>query len=515
MDINLNQYKSRPKAKWIPSIMTPQSGQQTNTITRLTNEFLAEMSNPETRLPDFILMARKDPVVRSCIEIKCLRASLMLGRYVHHDPKIQRFIQDNLDNIQGCLSHTIGRLASAMPLGYSCAEIVFTKERKFDGLWRLKHLNIMDQTRTSFEGKSGNVTNALYVNGDGKKIKVPYFKVLHVVNGYSANISGFDSVYGDPESAPAYPYYKAKQAILAEMMISAKQNASGLWLGKADSNKTVQVADSQGRPTYNTDGTPKIEPAMLSLLRQMLNIENNSVIVTDLENQIQPLHVDAKEGFWSMALNLLDGAIMRSYCVPKMVFEEGSGSFGMNGIGKQHQLLMDAQITSIVKQIRDQILEKVVKPLLIWNFGVTKDFGSFALDPVEDPDAKNMLINNIMMATGSQLLQASDIIVQNKVRQLIGLPEITEQEQYMLNQSKLLADYMQTVSYQGTPPALYAEDIVNDMYKLEAQKQSLGLPSQLAVPEEGAEEPGEATEEDIPAENGQNPKNINPQNAPR
>lgn len=475
---NLQTTRSNVK-KWNPSILAPMAGQHTNTITRITNEFLAEINNTDVKIHEYIKMARKDPVVRSCIEVKALRASLMLGKYRHHNPEIQKWVRDNFDNIEGCLSHKMGRLASAMPLGFACAEIVFKKDRKVNGKWRLKTLNVVDQTRTTFEGKSGCVKNVVYLNGDGTKIAIPYQKMIHVVNGYSSNIGEFDAVYGDPESATAYQYYKAKQAILTEMMISAKQNASGLWVGKADSNETVQLVDAQGNPQYNSDGTPKTEPAMLSLLKQMLNIENNSVIVTDLKNQITPLQVDSKEGFWQIALNILDAAIMKAYSVPKLVFEEGSGSFGVNGIGKQHQLIMDSQITSIVKQLRDQLIEKVVKPLLIWNFGITDDFGTFSLDPVEDPDAKNLLVNNIISATGSNLLMATDLGVQNKIRELLELPSLSEQEQFVEGQKKLLQSYFETQAFGGTPPPLYAEQTLAQKEEIEVEKQDIGLPSDL------------------------------------
>lgn len=484
--------------KWNPAILTPTAGQHTNTITRVTNEFLAEIHNTDVKIRDYIKMARKDPVARSCIEIKALRASLMLGRYRHHNPVIEKWVRDNFDNIEGCLSHKMGRLASAMPLGFSCAEIVFKKDRRINGQWKLHTLNVVDQTRTTFEGKAGTIKNVVYLNGDGRKIAIPYGKMLHIVNGYSSNIGEYDSVYGDPESATAYQYFKAKQAILTEMMISAKQNASGLWVGKADSNETVQVVNGSGEPLFNSDGTPKTEPAMLSLLKQMLNIENNSVIVTDIKNQIQPLQVDSKEGFWQIALTILDSAIMKAYSVPKLVFEEGSGSFGVNGIGKQHQLIMDAQITSIVKQMRDQLIEKVVRPLLVWNFGITDDFGTFSLDPVEDPDAKNLLVNNIITATSSKLLMSTDLTVQNKIRELLELPTLTEQEQFVQSQKQLLQQYFETQTFGGTPPPLFAQQTLEDKEQIEAEKQEAGLPSDLdqGMAQEEAQEAPQPEEEE-------------------
>jgi hypothetical protein len=534
---NLQSVRNNVKP-WHPAIMTPMAGQLTSTVTRVTQEFLVEINNVDVKIAEYLKMARKDPVVRSCIELKCLRAALMLGRYRHKDAFIQKWVQSNFDTIEGSLAHKVGRMAAAMALGFSASEIVFSNTNRGSlGEWRLTNLNILDQTRISFEGKKGKVENLLYQESDGDKLAIPYKKIIHIVNGYSANMGEFDAVYGDAESGTAYQYYKAKQAILTEMMVAAKNNASGIWIGKADSNETVQVVDSRGNPIYNSDGSPKTEPAALSLLKQLLNIESNSVLVTDIKNQVQPMSVDSKEGFWQITLNILDAAIMRAYSVPELVFKEGSGNFGINGIGKQHVLLMDAQIESIVVQIRDQLIEKVVKPLLIWNFGVTDDYGTFGLDPVEDPEAKNLLVNNIITATGSQLLQPTDLNVQNKVRELLGIPTITPAEQFELSQQKLLQDYFSNQIYAtGLPPIMYRQPALEDQAKTEEKKQELGLQNEFDAREQEqqaieaeaqqVEESQPKTEDGKPAADGDNGnagttpeeieksrKRMNPQNA--
>lgn len=515
---------------WNPGIMTPMAGQLTSTVTRVTQEFLVEVANTDVKIAEYLKMARKDPVVRSCIELKCLRASLMLGKYRHNNPAIQKWVRENFDAIEGSLTHKVGRMAAAMALGYSASEIVFDNKR---GQWKLRTINILDQTRITFEGKGGRVFNLLYQESDGDKLSIPYGKIIHVVNGYSANIGEFDAVYGDAESGTAYQYYKAKQAILTEMMIAAKQNASGIWVGKADSNETVQIVDAKGNPVYNNDGTPKTEPAMLALMKQLMNIENSAVICTDLKNQINPLTVDTKEGFWSIALNILDSAIMRAYSVPKLVFDGGDSSFGQNGIGQQHRLIMDAQIEAIVAQIRDQLIEKIVKPLLIWNFGITDDFGTFEVDIIQDPQATNLRINNIISATSAQLLMPTDLNVQNAIREALQIPTITPQEQFVLSQQKLLQDYFSNSIYAtNSPPILYRDQAIEDQAQLEATKQDVGLANEFDQREMELEQQEQSLAEQQTTDTGNiakdgdngagsvNPKDIidararqNPQNA--
>lgn len=434
-------------APWHPMLMSPSAGQVTSTINRVTQDFLQEIHNTNRRLSDYIQMARKDPLVRSCIELKCLRAAIMLGKYSHPDSLIEKWVQGNLDNMQGSLTHKVGRLASAMALGFSSGEIVFTDE--VFGEWRLKNINILDQTKISFEGKNGEIDYLRYREPTGLDKRVPYFKVLHVVNGFSANIGEYDMVYGDPESATAYQYFKGKQAILTEMMISAKNSASGMWLGKADSNETVQIVDGQGNVRKNPDGTPLVQSAVHALAQQMLNLENNSVMVTDIKNSVEPLNPTTKEGTWQMYITILNDGILKSYGIPELIFKEG---MSVSNLGRQHKTVLDSQIESIVSQIRDQLLEKIVKPLLIWNFGVTDDFGTFKVDEIQDQESVSLRVQNIISAVSAQILPAQNLHVQNALYDSLGLPTVTKAESASLMQEQLLKSFFEQQVFQGINP---------------------------------------------------------------
>ncbi len=454
MDKFKDLYKKKRAAHkvktWSPTIMAPSAGQITSTINRVTQSFLQEIDNVDTKITDYLKMARKDPLVRSCIELKCLRTSIMLGKYSHPDNFIEQWVQSNFDSMIGSLTHQVGRLAAAMPLGFAGAEIVFTDE--VSGEWRLKSINVLDQTRTTFEGKNGAIKYLRYREPTGNDKRIPYPKVLHIVNGFSTNIGEYDMVYGDAESGTAYQYFKAKQAVLTEMMISAKNSASGMWLGKADSNETVQIVDINGIPQTNPDGTPRTQSAVHALHQQMLNLENNSVIVTDKKNEISALIPDKNDVGWQNYINILDNGILRSYGVPELIFKEGTGSTLSSTLGRQHKTILDAQIESIVSQIRDQLIEKVVKPLLIWNFGITDNFGTFKLDEIQDQESVSLRVQNIISAVSAQILPAQNIHVQNALYDSLGLPTVSATEAAQLQQQQLLKTYFDQQVFQGMNP---------------------------------------------------------------
>lgn len=453
-------YKERRKNKkvrgYISTIKKPSDIALSNTVNNLTQEFIQELTNSNKDLEKYKIMARQDPTVRACLELKAVRASNSFGRYNHNFDPIEKWVNANFENMQGSLSHTIGRLAgTAMNMGFALAEIQW--DTRFPGKkkeWRLKAINILDPTKITFEGRSGEIRFVKYVNKKGEEKHIDYRHCIHIVNGMSLTIDDDESsiVYGDPDSRTAYKYYKAKQAILSEMMVSAKTNSTGVWVGKADSNKTVQVVDMYGRPQTNPDGSVKTESSLTALLRQLQHIENNSAIVTDTGNELTPLFGNTGEGMWNTAFTLLDKAIKMSYGVPELIFNEGSGTLGVNGLGTQHKTIMDSQIEAVVLQIQDQFIEKIVRPLLIYNFSIHDDFGQFHVDPEMDPQSVSTRINNIVSAASSQIIPSSDLRVQNAVYEALGLPSVSEQERQFLQRQSLMKIYLENQVYAGMNP---------------------------------------------------------------
>jgi len=489
-DNQKSPYSNRKIRSWSPTLMPPVNGQLASSINRLTQEFLQEIFNVHSKnLPEYIEMAKKDPMVRSCVELKCLRASTALGQYHHQNNRYEEWINSNWHTMKGSLRHKVGRLASAAPLGFSVAEIVFENNCPgFRNQWRLKDLIVLDPTRISFEGKKGELDYVVYLDGNGVKRKIPYKQCLHIYNGFGSTFLNDDDVYGDPESKTAYQYFKAKQAILSEMMVAAKNNATGIWVGKADSNVTVEVLDSLGQVMKDSQSNPITEPAMAGLLRQMLNLENNSVIVTDKDNDILPLSTQTSEQFWQLAINLLDQGIRRAYGIPDLIFNEGSSSIQFGSIAKQHKSILDAQVESILLQIQDQIIEKIVRPLLVFNFGESRDFGKFDTDHVLDPETQASRVQNLISAMTSNLVSGQNLSAKNTLHELLGLPSLSQEEQQQEIQKQLMKSYLEGLVLAGTPPTL--EGITQSANSTMVQNQT-AIDESQAEPEDVPEDESE------------------------
>ena len=138
------------------------------------------------------------------------------------------------------------------------------------------------------------------------------------------------SAYGNAECEVAYPYVHLYNLIMSEMSISAKTLATGILVGLANSDDTVQLYDDKGNIIKDPrTGEPFKINAVQHLAQQLENIENHNHIVTDKKNTITNLQVSAGEQFWSVARQILREDIMASFITPSMILSEGSGAMGV------------------------------------------------------------------------------------------------------------------------------------------------------------------------------------------
>lgn len=412
----------------------PSNGAIASQITRLTQDTIIEITRQADKytISDFHRMLEVDPTSKACLELKALRATITLGNYTNQDKEAQEWVKGNFDEMSGALSTAVGQLCSSMAIGFAVAEINFTNKSPGRwGEWRLESINILDPTKITFRGSKGKISEVVYNEG-GKKKFIPYRKVLHVINGFA---NTFNEPYGSAECRRAFPYFKAKQLMLAELTVAAKNQATGLLTGFADSNDTVRLLDSEGKTKKNPDGSDKIVSAVESLFYQLQNLENSNVIVTDLKNRIAPMQLPTGENFFNISLQYLDRQIMKSFGVSALTFDEGSGNaLGNSGLSQNHRSVLDSQIEAIVGQLRDKLIENVIRPLLVANFGIkySRQLGSFSMQPYSDPMLILQKGNFLMQAMSSGLIPSSDMSAMNTLREFAGIAPISEEEQQAL-----------------------------------------------------------------------------------
>ena len=402
-----------------------------NTITSELGEYCyrvtQEITNPQKlSIKKLIDALHSEPIASACLSVKCARSVQHLNnRYVHKEnPKIQEFIRNNFSNMESNLPQFVYRMGSAMGLGFSSAEILFRVSLKHI---TLRGFNILDPEKTTFNVHNGMVREIKYIDSGMTKY-IPKWKYLHITNG-SPCLFGINNVFGNPELAKAYSLIRLKQLILANMAVAAKRLATGIILGVTDTTAQTQVIDSlTGQPKIDSQtGKPMMANNGKVLLDQLKSIENFGVIVTDKNNAVSTLNVNGGEQFWSLALQVIDQQIMRCFQIPDTVFQQPTNPFG-NGMTSTNQLsILDSSIMGFVSTLRDELMEKVVKPLIILNYGKQSN-GNYGYWDTQNEDERNkeqQQLTNLMQAMSMGLISNQNYEAQNLLMSLIGLPTVT------------------------------------------------------------------------------------------
>jgi hypothetical protein len=372
-------------------------------------------------IQDLIKILDKAPVAYACIELKAARATKLLGEYNHPNKEIEKWIKNNFSNMDSTLEDLVGFLTSCLPFGFSVAEIIFqakTIQKRTE--WRLKGFHYLCPDLITFQTYKGNLIGIKYSDG-GKEVKIDYRKCIHITNGLCTKF-GKKSVYGNPELKRAYPYIKLKQLLFAEMGVAAKTLATGIIVGKADSNLQIEKKDSKGNIIRTLTATE-------NLAEELSLLENNSKIITDKANDIMTLGVPAGEQFWNLGKTLVDEQIMRAFLVPQMIWSEGSGALGIGALSNTQLSILDSSISSVVKRIQDKILETVIRPLIIYNFGYQESYGEFKFKAPPDVNSENIITQNLMTALSTGLFApTTDLVAFNELRKRLNLPEMSSQD---------------------------------------------------------------------------------------
>jgi hypothetical protein len=413
-------------------------GQRAPNLEQIVYDFVQEVTRKDKYgLDDYANMVETCPINTASLQLIGLRVRVALGQYEHPDKTvyqmpsgpttIQDWVRNNFETMQGSLSDAVERIAiRTCAFGFSSHEIVKTTEQPgFKGELRLKRLVPLRTRKVRFAGSKGEIDRVIYNNGI-RGIPIPYQDVLHTVK---QGIDDEDSseVYGSPQSKRAYPFYKARQILLSEWVVAGQRQATGLMVIKVDSGDTTVMLDSQGKPIKENGQEVRV-PAIAAVERATRDLDNRSVLVTDLKNQVQQLNGSTGDNFFNTALIYLGKMIYLSYGIPSLIFDEGTGGLGNTGLNQGHRTVLDAQIDALVENIKEQIIEKVVRPLLVWNFGVTNNFGDFKRETFIDPTVLSARAMNLISAIAQGILDSSDPEVMNRIREDLGVSSLSRED---------------------------------------------------------------------------------------
>lgn len=465
-------------------------GQYSTELAALATTTISDIAYPQdgtTRPPIKALtdMVERDPMVAKCVSISALRAVQNFGNYTHPKKEIENFINSNLNNLDKSLKRTLFKLASCVKLyGFGIVEFTFTsKPRKFLGQWRLLSLHVLNPERIiKFSGRKGRIECVEYDNGQGKVVKIPYSKCIHVINNSG---TAFDAVevWGVGDGIAALNYYNLKKVVLTQMALAAKNNSTGIVHAKVPNSGRTILVDSKMKPIKDAQGKAVEVTKQIALNYQLQDLYKKDYIVTDIDVELDKIQIENDPQFWEYILNYIDRAIQMAFGVPTGIFDAGQSAFSNIGLSQNYKSVFDSTIYGLVNAIKEEFINKIVKKLLHYNFPSDwfKDNpGEFVFDAEDDEQVKASRLSTITSLVASGLLDPNDVEINHLIRKNLGLPALDEQEKAEKEEEAMNAKIQKEVQRQL------------EMLQMQQQLQMLQNPP---TPEENPEEAGAYPEE--------------------
>lgn len=408
-------------------IRDPQQGKLAPIIEDLVEDTIAELTNKDTEdVALYLEMLQSNCILGSMLEIETLLAYKELGEYHHENEEIQTFVRRNFEQMKGSLGHSFAEMYECTKgLGYNCSEIATAQ---VEGQWTLDTLLAINPTLYKFQGKAGEITELLYKGKN--EVTIPYDRVIHTVSGLGLS---FSNPYGIATCKRALAPWRAWKIFNAQMLIAGQRNATPITVGYADSNDRVAILDSTGRPIVDrATGETSTIAAPQELANQLVKLENNSVITTDLKNKIEALNVQTDGSFFFSAIAICEEMMMKAFTFPNTVLSTAKNGSGDSNLNEGHRTVWRLSIQGLVSQISEAMLEQLIRPLIFWNFGEQEDYGEFRKD-IDDEGDRLQLLTILGQIMNGQALTQADIEWQNRLRELAGIPPIDSVTKMMAN----------------------------------------------------------------------------------
>lgn len=161
-----------------------------------------------------------------------------------------------------------------------------------------------------------------------------------------------------------------------------------------------------------------------------------------------------------------------AFGVPQSLFREGtSGTLGNTGISQNHKSMLDSNVESVVQSMREEMINKVVKPLLVWEFGESKDFGEFSFTADISATDQNARISTILSAGASGAIDLQAPEIQAEIRKSLSLPPQSDSEKEDNKRLKDLNTALEWINAQASLSQAKSQITDNNLKEQQALEQ--------------------------------------------
>lgn len=399
----------------------------TTTVANI-NGFLA---NPDAqRLIEYERALTTDETVASAIDFVVLSLIASLGPYRHPNPKIQAFVQENLNLMEGNHRQALGELVlSALWAGFGLSEIIWTVDSGKLWLQRLANYHplsihiAVDINGNLVEGGEpmvpGAKTPGVYqlspLKGYGNYIPLPLNKTCLLTHR-----KRHGNLYGESVIRRIYKSWKYKDPGLEMWAIALDRYGTPVIYATVPNIQTGrEIVDSYA------EGGKRPETIADSAAMAISNIHLGTGLVLENPDPLNPVKLDTLttgNNYGTTFENFiahLDRSIYKGLLIPQTIFSETTGG-GINSTSKTHFEVFKLMLRSLYAEFVEPFVEQVIGRLIRYNFNESNP-GEFPFLPF-DPSMAEVLSKMLDKMVGMGALDPSDIEDLNYIRTTLGAP---------------------------------------------------------------------------------------------
>ena len=382
------------------------------TVNFLTNWQVpfAKWADGDDRIPQYYTMRREDSACAASLNAITLLVLKHLGQYQHEDPKVEAFVTDALNSMQGGLRKTVRSLLSSLWAGYAVAE----RQVQARGTeWVYKRIRPLHPLTLFPDGirpnAAGDVTE--FVQNKGRMGVTPttleWWRCVYWPFGQEFS----EQAMGRSLLEPAYRSWFTKDAALNWWPMWAERNVMPIAYGTVGEEKAY--SEEQGKAVEATQ----------VVMEWFQNLSPGSALVTkrgaDGEGGVKldflETNVNAGDAYEKL-IYAMDGIIFRSVLMPRLAIEEAQ--YGTRAQAETALSFFMANIEGVMAELGEVLVHQVCQPLVRWNFGELDTWGEWRFDEMESKDLETLSrVATNLASSGFVRVTAAD---QNKTREVFA-----------------------------------------------------------------------------------------------
>jgi hypothetical protein len=364
-----------------------------------------------------------DPISKYCTEIIFLYLFSIFKEYSHTSPRITKDIRNSISNCKGNWFEVLRRIASCYWYGYSWSQVA-VEDTPFNRKI-LSEIYTYDPINYDFHLKKGEIEKIIYYETGMQPLEIRADTGIHLVTGVDLS---FDYELGTGRVEAALPYWELHKLIMPVLALAGQRQATPILVKKTETSADVILVDQEtGLPVINpATGEEVLVKKGWDSVKQLEELGAAGITVIDPDDDLFSIELNVNADFLTGIIKLCEQYRMIAFLVPPTLVSITNSGVGDSGLSNVHLELFQMSVMAMAQFLGQELVEKLFRPIIIYNFGEQSDYGSFAIDEKNPMSLK--IAEIAISAIGKGRVELEDIEMLNRIRKILGVPDFIPEE---------------------------------------------------------------------------------------